>query len=127
MSRRKKGSGQITKVEGRKSPWRITYHDAMGKSHSKFFKTEKEAKSFLADLNADKNAQKAFLTKGVPFAAVAQLFLEEKKQDNLKRRSYETLTYTVNRINEYIGTVNIQDIDSGVVQTLLRNIGALYG
>jgi len=124
MSRRKKGSGQITKVEGRKSPWRAAYADAMGKHHYKFFKTEKEAKSFLADLNANSNAQKAFISKGAPFSAVAQLFLDEKQQDNLKGTSYETLTYTINFITGYIGSINVKDIDSSVIQTLLRNVAS---
>ena len=31
MERRKKGSGQITRVEGRKSPWRASIVDSSGK------------------------------------------------------------------------------------------------
>ena len=44
MDRRKKGSGQITHVPGRKSPWRASVVDNTGKQKSRFFKTEKEAK-----------------------------------------------------------------------------------
>ena len=55
MDRRKKGSGQITRVDGRKSPWRASVVDSTGKQKSRFFKTEKEAKSFLREVNADAN------------------------------------------------------------------------
>ena len=47
MQRRKKGSGQITYVPNRKSPWRASVVDGQGKQKSRFFKTEKEAKAFL--------------------------------------------------------------------------------
>ena len=43
MDRRKKGSGQITHVPGRKSPWRASVVDSAGKQKSRFFKTEKES------------------------------------------------------------------------------------
>ena len=43
MERRKKGSGQVTHVPGRKSPWRACVVDSTGKQKSRFFKTEKEA------------------------------------------------------------------------------------
>lgn len=46
MERRKKGSGRITYVEDRKSPWRATVSDGRGKQKTRFFKTEKEAKAF---------------------------------------------------------------------------------
>jgi len=44
MDRRKKGSGQITYVSGRKSPWRACVVDSTGKQKSRFFKTEKKPK-----------------------------------------------------------------------------------
>ena len=47
MDRRKKGSGQITHVPGRKSPWRASVVDSAGKQKSRFFKTEKEAKALF--------------------------------------------------------------------------------
>ena len=50
MERRKKGSGQITRVDGRKSPWRASVVDNTGKQKSRFFKTEKEAKAFINGL-----------------------------------------------------------------------------
>ena len=65
MERRKKGSGQITRVEGRKSPWRASVVDSTGRQKSKFFKTEKEAKTFLREINADANKLKALLETGV--------------------------------------------------------------
>ena len=67
MDRRKKGSGQITKVEGRKSPWRASVVDSTGKQKSRFFKTEKEAKAFLREVNADANTLKTLLEAGVSF------------------------------------------------------------
>ena len=63
MDRRKKGSGQITHVPGRKSPWRASVVDSAGKQKSRFFKTEKEAKAFLREVNADANKLKALLEK----------------------------------------------------------------
>ena len=84
MDRRKKGSGQITHVPGRKSPWRACVVDSTGKQKSRFFKTEKEAKAFLREVNADTNKLKTLLETGVTFSAFSTIFLEEKSKQNLK-------------------------------------------
>ena len=78
MERRKKGSGQITHVPGRKSPWRASVVDSTGKQKSRFFKSEKEAKAFLRNVNADANKLKSLMETGVSFQAFAQVFLDEK-------------------------------------------------
>ena len=65
MERRKKGSGQITYVPDRKSPWRASVVDSQGKQKSRFFKTEKEAKAFLREVNADANKLKSLVETGV--------------------------------------------------------------
>ena len=53
MDRRKKGSGQITHVPGRKSPWRASVVDSAGKQKSRFFKTEKEAQEYCDKMNQE--------------------------------------------------------------------------
>ena len=75
MERRKKGSGQITYVEGRKSPWRASITDSTGKQKSRFFKTEKEARAFLREINADVNKMKALLETGVSFSSCSGISL----------------------------------------------------
>ena len=89
MERRKKGSGRITYVEDRKSPWRATVTDGRGKQKTRFFKTEKEAKAFLRDINADASKLKALTESGVAFAAFSQIFLDEKKKGNMKVLAYK--------------------------------------
>ena len=100
MDRRKKGSGQITYVSGRKSPWRACVVDSTGKQKSRFFKTEKEAKAFLREVNADANKLKSLLETGVTFSAFSTIFLEEKSKQNLKPTAYKALLDSVNRANE---------------------------
>lgn len=80
MDRRKKGSGQITYVSGRKSPWRASVTDNAGKQKSRFFKTEKEAKAFLREVNADANKLKSLLETGVSLRAFSEIFLREKQR-----------------------------------------------
>ena len=83
MDRRKKGSGQITRVEGRKSPWRASVLDSSGKQKSRFFKTEKEAKAFLREINADANKLKTLMETGVSFRAFAEIVKGNKKAENV--------------------------------------------
>ena len=90
MDRRKKGSGQITRVEGRKSPWRASVVDSTGRQKSKFFKTEKEAKAFLREINADASKLKTLMETGVTFRAFAEVFLSEKEKENMKPTAYTT-------------------------------------
>lgn len=76
MERRKKDSGQITYVDEptRKAKWKATITDSRGKRKTRYFKTEKEAKSFLRELNADANKLKALTESGVTFSAFAPVF-----------------------------------------------------
>ena len=122
MDRRKKGSGQITKVEGRKSPWRASVVDSTGKQKSRFFKTEKEAKAFLREVNADANKLKTLLEAGVSFRAFAEIFLQEKEKENLKPTAYKTLVTNTERVCEKIGHVMLRDIDSDLVQQMIFDI-----
>ncbi len=122
MDRRKKGSGQITYVSGRKSPWRASVTDNAGKQKSRFFKTEKEAKAFLREVNADANKLKALLDTGVTFSAFSTIFLEEKSKQNLKPTAYKALADSVNRANEYVGRVMLRDIDSDMVQQMVYDL-----
>ncbi len=122
MERRKKGSGQITHVPGRKSPWRASVVDSAGKQKSRFFKTEKEAKAFLREVNADNNKLKALLDTGVSFSAFSTIFLEEKSKQNLKPTAYKALADSVNRANEYVGRVMLRDIDSDMVQQMVYDL-----
>ena len=46
MDRRKKGSGQITKVPGRKSPWRAAIVDSSGKQKNTLFQNRERSKGF---------------------------------------------------------------------------------
>ena len=122
MERRKKGSGQITHVPGRKSPWRACVVDSTGKQKSRFFKTEKEAKAFLREVNADTNKLKTLLETGVTFSAFSTIFLEEKSKQNLKPTAYKALLDSVNRANEYVGRVLLRDIDSDMVQQMIYDL-----
>ena len=122
MDRRKKGSGQITKVEGRKSPWRASVVDSTGKQKSRFFKTEKEAKEFLREVNADANKLKTLLEAGVSLRAFAEIFLQEKEKENMKPTAYKTLVTNTERVCEKIGHVMLRDIDSDLVQQMIFDI-----
>ena len=122
MDRRKKGSGQITYVSGRKSPWRACVVDSTGKQKSRFFKTEKEAKAFLREVNADANKLKTLLETGVTFSAFSTIFLEEKSKQNLKPTAYKALADSVDRANEYVGRVLLRDIDSDMVQQMIYDL-----
>lgn len=124
MERRKKGSGQITHVDEptRKKKWKATIKDSTGKSKSRYFKTEKEAKAFLRELNADANKLKALTEKGVTFSVFAPMFLEEQRKANMKVRSYETLAANVARVEPLIGNTMLQNIDSDVVQQMIYDL-----
>ena len=122
MDRRKKGSGQITRVDGRKSPWRASVVDSTGKQKSRFFKTEKEAKAFLREVNADANKLKTLLEAGVSFRAFAEIFLQEKEKENMKPTAYKTLVANTERVCEKIGHVMLRDIDSDLVQQMIFDI-----
>ena len=122
MERRKKGSGQVTHVTGRKSPWRACVVDSTGKQKSRFFKTEKEAKAFLRDVNADANKLKALIETGVTFRAFSEIFLQEKEKENMKPTAYKTLISNTERVCEKIGHVMLRDIDSDLVQQMIYDI-----
>ena len=122
MERRKKGSGQVTHVPGRKSPWRACVVDSAGKQKSRFFKTEKEAKAFLREVNADANKLRSLLETGVTFRAFAEVFLGEKEKENMKPTAYTTLERNTERVCEKIGHVMLRDIDSDLVQQMIFNL-----
>lgn len=122
MERRKKGSGQITHVPGRKSPWRASVVDTTGKQKSRFFKTEKEAKAFLREVNADVNKLKSLLETGVSFQAFAEVFLGEKAKENMKPTAYTTLKRNTERVCTKIGHVMLRDIDSDLVQQMIFDL-----
>ena len=122
MERRKKGSGRITYIEDRKSPWRAVVTDSRGKQKTRFFKTEKEAKAFLREVNADANKLKSLMETGVTFAAFSQVFLDEKKKGNMKPSAYKTLESNVARAASFLGTVKLGDIDSDMVQQMVFSL-----
>jgi len=122
MDRRKKGSGQITKVPGRKSPWRAAIVDSSGKQKTRFFKTEKEAKAFLREINADENRLKALLETGVTFGAFAEVFLGEKAKENMKPTAYKTLERNKKQVCEKIGHLQLRSIDSEIVQNMIFDL-----
>ena len=124
MDRRKKGSGQITKVDEptRKAKWKATITDSMGRRKTRYFKTEKEAKAFLRELNADTNKLKALTESGVTFSAFAPVFLEEQRKTNMKPRSYETLEANIARVEPLIGRTMLRDIDSDTVQQVIYSL-----
>ncbi len=122
MERRKKGSGRITYIEDRKSPWRAVVTDSRGKQKTRFFKTEKEAKAFLREVNADASKLKSLMETGVTFAAFSQVFLDEKKKGNMKPSAYNTLESNVNRAASFLGTVKLGDIDSDLVQQMVFSL-----
>lgn len=127
MERRKKGSGQITYVDEptRKAKWKATITDSRGKRKTRYFKTEKEAKSFLRELNADANKLKALTESGVTFSAFAPVFLEERQKSNMKARSYETLVNNIARVEPFIGKAMLRDIDSDAVQQVIYSLAKL--
>ena len=122
MDRRKKGSGQITRVEGRKSPWRASVVDSTGRQKSKFFKTEKEAKAFLREINADASKLKTLMETGVTFRAFAEVFLSEKEKENMKPTAYTTLKRNTERVCNKIGHVMLRDIDSDLIQQMVFDL-----
>jgi integrase len=122
MDRRKKGSGQITRVEGRKSPWRASVVDSTGRQKSKFFKTEKEAKAFLRGINADASKLKTLMETGVTFRAFAEVFLSEKEKENMKPTAYTTLKRNTERVCNKIGHVMLRDIDSDLIQQMVFDL-----
>ncbi len=122
MERRKKGSGRITYIEDRKSPWRAVVTDSRGKQKTRFFKTEKEAKAFLREVNADTSKLKSLMETGVTFAAFSQVFLDEKKKGNMKPSAYKTLESNVARAASFLGTVKLGDIDSDFVQQMVFSL-----
>lgn len=122
MERRKKGSGQVTHVPGRKSPWRACVVDSTGKQKSRFFKTEKEAKTFLREVNADANKLKSLLEAGVTFRAFSEVFLGEKEKENMKPTAYTTLERNTERVCEKIGHVMLRDIDSDLIQQMIFDL-----
>lgn len=124
MDRRKKGSGQITYVDEptRKNKWKATIADGNGKRKTRYFKTEKEAKAFLRELNADANKLKALTESGVTFSAFAPVFLEEQRKTNMKPRSYETLEANIARVEPLIGKMMLRDIDSDAVQQVIYSL-----
>ena len=122
MERRKKGSGRITYIEDRKSPWRAVVTDSRGKQKTRFFKTEKEAKAFLREVNADASKLKSLMETGVTFAAFSQVFLDEKKKGNMKPSAYKTLESNVARAASFLGAVKLGDIDSDLVQQMVFSL-----
>ena len=122
MDRRKKGSGQIAYVPDRKSPWRASVTDKSGKQKARFFRTEREAKAFLREVNADANKLKSLLETGVTFSAFSTIFLEEKSKQNMKPTAYKALKDSVDRANEYVGRVMLRDIDSDMVQQMIYDL-----
>lgn len=120
MERRKKGSGQITYVDEptRKSKWKASV-TINNKKKTKYFKTEKEAKAFLRELNSNENKKKALIETGISFSAFVTIFLAEKQKSNMKKGSYETLCSNVQRVENHIGEIMLSDIDSDLVQQLI--------
>lgn len=126
MERRKKGSGQITYVSesSRKSKWKATVTDTRGKRITRYFKTEKEAKSFLRDVNSDAATLKSLIDSGVTFSAFSEVFLAEKQKENLKATAYKALKYNVSTACEMLGKSKLADIDSDMVQSMLYELAA---
>lgn len=126
MERRKKGSGQITYVgeSERKSKWKATATDNRGKRVTRYFKTEKEAKAFLRDINSDITTLKSLIDSGVTFNAFSEVFLGEKKKENMKPTAYKTLEYNVGIAGGIVGKSKISDIDSDMVQMMLYELAA---
>lgn len=120
--RRKKGSGQITEIPGRKSPFRASVVDSHGKQKSRFFKTREEAQAFLRDINANAKKLKSLIEKGVTYEAFSQVFLDEKKKSNMKASAYKNLAEHVERTSSYLGKVKLGDIDSDLVQQMVFSL-----
>jgi integrase len=96
--------------------------DRSGKQRARFFKTEKEAKAFLREVNADANKRKALIETGVTLRAFAEIFLQEKEKENMKPTAYKTLVTNTERVCEKIGHVMLRDIDSDLVQQMIFDI-----
>ena len=58
--------------------------DSTGKQKSRFFKTDKEAKAFLREVNADANKLKSLLETGVSLRTFSEIFLQEKAKGILR-------------------------------------------
>lgn len=124
--RRKKGTGTVTyddKNPNRKSKWRA-HIKLNGKAITRFFPTEREARAFLRDIVADNDKAKEFAKSGVKYGAYADIFLEEKKKQNLKLKSYDTLVFNVERTKPFLSDVRLSDIDSNMVQSMINALAA---
>ena len=102
--------------------WKFTpIKDAMLQSLG--FKTEKEAKAFLREVNADANKLKSLLETGVSLRAFSEIFLREKAKEDMKPTAYRTLELNVGRVCDKLGHVMLRDIDSDLVQQLVFDLG----
>lgn len=124
MARREKGSGQVSYMDNpnRKSHWRAVVTDSRGKQKTRFFKTEREARAFLREVNADEKKLKAIMESGVTYAAFSQTFLDEKKKENMKPTAYRSLCDNVERVNKLVGNIQLRDIDAEVVQQMIFDL-----
>ena len=73
-------------------------------------------------MNADANKLKPLLETGVTFQTFSTIFLAEKTKQNMKPTAYKTLEDSVDRVNSYIGTVLLRDIDSDMVQQMIYDL-----
>ena len=125
MERRKRGTGQITQVKDpiRKKQWKATIIDERtGKTKNKYFETEKEAKAYLRELNANEKAKKLFLDGGgLTLNDYKNNYLEEK-QSHMKPAPFETLKGTVEIISREIGNYRLKDIDNNTLQQLINTL-----
>lgn len=125
-SRRKKGTGTVIYDDtnpNRKSKWRAHIR-LNGKPITRFFPTEREAKAFLRDIVANDGKAKEIIKNGVNYGAYADIFLEEKKKQSLKPKSYDTLAFNVERTLPFLGAMKLNDIDSATVQNMIDALAA---
>ena len=124
--RRKKGTGTVTydnSNPNRKSKWRA-HIKLNGKSVTHFYPTEREAKAFLRDFVAKNGKAEKFAKSSVKYGAYADIFLEAKKTEELKPKSYDTLVCNVERTKPFLGDVRLSDIDSDMVQSMINALAA---
>lgn len=126
-TRRKKGTGQITYIEGRKSPWRITFlgnytETGIRKQRTKYFSSESAAKAFLRDLNRTEKQRKEFVQDGVMFNALIPAYLNEKKEQGLKTRSLAALKTISKLVEERTEGITAQEINDEYLKALLRRM-----
>lgn len=128
-TKREKGTGQITFLKSRNS-WRITWLgddytiNGHRKQYTKTFKKKTDAEKYLKTLNGENREieREKFISQDWYFNDFIPIYLEEKKEEKLKVRSYVSCETNINRLKPYMAGVRLRDIDNEFVKSVIRDM-----